>query len=125
VKLIKVEPESRMLADWLNERNEAPVTSVLAEVEVPRALRRSAPTRLAVVPVVLARIVRIEMDASVRATAGAYVTDALGSLDTVHRATAEVLVASGKTVSAFVTYDTRQAAAVERTAIPVEPSGRG
>jgi uncharacterized protein len=125
VKLIKIESESRVLADWLNERNEAPVSSVLAEVEVPRALRRSTPARLAVMPVVLARIVRIEMDASVRATAGAYVTDALRSLDAVHLATAEVLVASGKTVSAFVTYDTRQAAAVEPTGIPVEMPGRG
>ncbi len=125
VKLIKIEPESRALADWLNEQNEAPVTSVLAEVEVPRALRRSAPARLAVMPVVLARIVRIEMDASVRATAGAYVTDALRSLDAVHLATAEVLVAAGKAVRAFVTYDVRQAAAVQDVGIPVEMPGRG
>jgi predicted nucleic acid-binding protein len=124
VKLIKIEPESRVLADWLNERNEAPVTSVLAEVEVPRALRRSAPARLAVMPVVLARIVRIDMDASVRAAAGAYVTDALRSLDAVHLATAEVLVAAGKSVRAFVTYDVRQAAAVRDVGIPVEAPGR-
>ena len=71
-------------------------------------------------PAVLARISRIEMDAAVRATAGAYVTDALRSLDAVHLATAEVLVAAGKTVSAFVTYDARQAGAVEPTGIRVE-----
>jgi predicted nucleic acid-binding protein len=76
-------------------------------------------------PAVLARISRIEMDAAVRATAGAYVTDALRSLDAVHLATAEVLVAAGKTVSAFVTYDTRQAGAVEPTGIRVEIPGRG
>ena len=49
----------------------------------------------------------------------------LRSFDAVHLATAEVLVASGKTVSAFVTYDTRQAGAVEPTAIRVEIPGRG
>jgi uncharacterized protein len=65
------------------------------------------------------------MDASVRAIAGASVTDALPSLDAVHLATAEVLVASGKTVSAFVTYDRRHAAAVEAVAIRVEMPGRG
>jgi uncharacterized protein len=125
VKMIRPEAESRDLVEWLNRRNEPAVTSVLAEVEVPRALRRSSPAHLAAMPAVLARISRIEMDAAVRATAGAYVTDALRSLDAVHRATAEVLVASGKTVSAFVTYDTRQAGAVEPTGIRVEIPGRG
>jgi predicted nucleic acid-binding protein len=125
VKMIRPEAESRELVDWLNRRNEPAVTSVLAEVEVPRALRRSSPVHLAAMPAVLARISRIEMDAAVRATAGAYVTDALRSPDAVHLATAEVLVASGKTVTAFVTYDTRQAAAVGPTGIPVEIPGRG
>jgi uncharacterized protein len=125
VKMIRPEAESRDLVEWLNRRNEPAVTSVLAEVEVPRALRRSSPAHLAAMPAVLARISRIEMDAAVRATAGAYVTDALRSLDAVHLATAEVLVASGKTVSAFVTYDTRQAGAVEPTGIRVEIPGRG
>ena len=125
VKMIRREAESQDLVEWLNWRNEPAVTSVLAEVEVPRALRRSSPAHLAAMPAVLARISRIEMDAAVRATAGAYVTDALRSLDAVHLATAEVLVASGKTVSAFVTYDTRQAGAVEPTGIRVEIPGRG
>jgi len=125
VKMIRREAESRDLVEWLNRRNEPAVTSVLAEVEVPRALRRSSPAHVAAIAAVLARISRIEMDAAVRATAGAYVTDALRSLDAVHLATAEVLVASGKSVSAFVTYDTRQAGAVEPTGIRVETPGRG
>ena len=124
VKMIRPEAESRDLVAWLNGRNEASVTSVLAEVEVPRALRRSGPAYLAAMPVVLARISRVEMDASVRATAGAYVTDTLRSLDAIHLATAEVLVASGKNVSAFVTYDRRQAAAATAAGIPVEAPGR-
>jgi uncharacterized protein len=123
VKLIRIEPESPALADWLNARNEPPVTSVLAEVEVPRALRRSAPAWLAAMPVVFARITRIEMDASVRATAGAYLTDTLRSLHAVHLATAEVLVAAGRTMTAFVTYEKRQAAAVEAVGLPVVMPG--
>ena len=78
VKMIRPGIESRDLVAWLNARNEVPVTSVLAEVEVPRALRRSGPAYLAAMPGVLARISRVEIDPSVRATAGAYVTDARG-----------------------------------------------
>jgi predicted nucleic acid-binding protein len=124
VKMIRPEAESRDLVEWLNRRNEPAVTSVLAEVEVPRALRRSGPVYLAAMPGVLASISRVEMDASVRATAAAYVTDTLRSLDAVHVATAEVLVASGKTVSAFVTYDRRQASAAEAVGIKVCVPGR-
>jgi predicted nucleic acid-binding protein len=125
VKLIRPEAESRALADWLNDRSEVTVTSVLAEVEVPRALRRSGPAHLAAMPVVLARISRVEFDASVRATTGAYVAHALRSLDAIHLASAEVLVASGKSISTFVTYDRRQAIAVEAAGLPVEAPGRG
>jgi len=125
VKLIRVERESAALRDWLNARTEPPVTSVLAEVEVQRALRRSAPVHLAAMPGVLARISRVEMDASVRATAGAYVIDALRSLDAIHLASAEMLIGGGRSVSAFVTYDKRQAAAVEAVGIRVEAPGRG
>ena len=124
MKIIRPEPESQALVEWLNDQDEATVTSVLAEVEVPRALHRSGPAYLAAMPGVLARISRVEMDASIRATAGAYITDALRSLDAIHLATAEVLVASGKTVSAFVTYDRRQAAAVEAVGIAVQTPGR-
>ena len=67
VKMIRPELESRDLVAWLNARNEVPVTSVLAEVEVPCALRGSGPAYLAAIPGVLARISRVEMDASVRA----------------------------------------------------------
>ena len=123
-KRIKVEAESPDLRDWLNEQDTPAVTSVLAEVEVPRALRRSGPAHLAVMPGVLARISRIDIDASVRATAAAYVDDALRSLDAVHLATAEVLVASGKTVSAFVTYDRRQAAAVMTAGMALAAPGQ-
>jgi uncharacterized protein len=110
IKLIRPEQGSAELADWLNAHaGDAVVTSELAEVEVPRALRRSAPARLAVMPAVLAKLNRVEIDASVRATAGAYPDPHLRSLDAIHLATADTLVASGKTLRAFVTYDKRLA----------------
>ena len=100
------------------------MTSVLSEVEVPRALRGPAPARLAAVGGVLARISRVEMDASIRATAAAHVDDALRALDAIHIATAEMLVASGRRVSTFVIYDERQAAAVQAVGLRAEAPGQ-
>jgi predicted nucleic acid-binding protein len=41
------------------------------------------------------------------------------SLDAIHLATAELLIASGKTITAFVTYDKRLAAAAAQAGLPV------
>lgn len=120
VKLIRVEAESAALVTWLNDRQVEPlVASALVEVEVPRALRRSQPGVLGAVAGVLARLHRVEINAAVRATAGAYAEPALRSLDAIHLATAELLVASGKPLRAFVTYDKRLAAAAGVTGLPV------
>jgi uncharacterized protein len=110
VKLIRPELESDELAQWLNARHtEHVVTSKLAEVEVRRALWRDEPMRLAAAPSVLAHLDRLDIDDAVLATAGAYPFPHLRSLDAIHLATADQLVASGKTISAFVTYDRRLA----------------
>ncbi|MPZ26004.1 MAG: PIN domain-containing protein [Micromonosporaceae bacterium] len=120
VKLVRVEAESRALVEWLNARSGQPlVASALVEVEVPRALRRSQPGVLGAVAGVLARLHRIEINAAVRATTGAYPEPSLRSLDAIHLATAELLVASGKQLQAFVTYDKRLAAAAGQANLPV------
>jgi predicted nucleic acid-binding protein len=120
VKMIRVEAESVALIGWLNARGAEPLTaSVLVEVEVPRALRRSQPGVLAGVSPVLARLHRIEMNAAVRAAAAAYVDPLLRSLDAIHLATAENLVAAGQSISAFVTYDERLAGAATDVGLDV------
>lgn len=124
VKLVREEAETAALVSWLNERaGQRLVASALVEVEVPRALRRSEPGVLDAVAATLARLDRIEMDAAVRATAAAYVDPHLRSLDAVHLATAEQLVASGKDVSAFVTYDKRLAEAARAVSLTVVAPG--
>jgi len=121
VKLVRPEPESTALAAWLNSRaGEATVTSALSEVELPRAIRRADPARLADVAAVLARLARFEIDAAVRATAAAYTDPALRSLDAIHLATADQLRSSGKTISAFVTYDSRLAQAAGSAGFPAQ-----
>lgn len=127
VKLVREEDETRALVTWLNERaGERLVASVLVEIEVPRALRRSQPEVLGAVAATLARIDRIELDEAVRATAAAYVDPQLRSLDAIHLATADQLVASGKDVSAFVTYDKRLAEVARRGSfVVVAPGAEG
>lgn len=125
VKLVRPEKESERLTLWLNaQHGQRMITSKLAEVELPRALRRDEPARLGAVPAILARLDRFEIDDAVRATAGAYPHPRLRSLDAIHLATAEQLVASGKSVSAFVTYDVRLAAVATDLGLNVAAPGR-
>jgi predicted nucleic acid-binding protein len=125
VKLVRVEAESATLVAWLNGQPSLPlVASTLVEVEVPRALRRSQPDALGGVAAVLARLHRVEINSVVRAIAGAYPDPMLRSLDAIHLATADLLAASGKAISAFVTYDNCLAGAARRAGLPVAMPGR-
>ncbi|HEX7308849.1 type II toxin-antitoxin system VapC family toxin [Lentzea sp.] len=124
VKLVREERETAALVEWLNNAtDQALVSSALIEVELPRALRRSSPGVLGAVAGVLARLHRVEINAAVRATAAAYADPMLRSLDAVHLATADVLVASDKKVTAFVTYDKRLAAAAASIGLPATAPG--
>lgn len=125
VKLVRFEPLSGELVAWLNERPDSPlVASSLVEVEVTRALRRCAPQALAGVPSVLARLYRVEMDATVRATAAAYADPLLRSLDAIHLATAQLLAGEpGAVLEAFVTYDRRLLTVAAAVGMPIASPG--
>lgn len=117
VKLVRSEPGSAALVAWLGARAGVPVlTSALAEVEVPRAIRRSAPAALPAVPAALARLHRHEIDATVRAAAAAFPDAGLRSLDAIHLATAFQV---GAELQAFVSYDTRLLEAAKQAGLPV------
>jgi predicted nucleic acid-binding protein len=125
VKLVRLEAESTALIAWLNEHSSLPlVASTLVEVEVPRALRRSQSGVLGSVAAVLARLYRVEINSAIRAIAGAYPDPMLRSLDAIHLATADLLAASGKAVTAFVTYDKRLAEAARQAGLPVAMPGQ-
>jgi len=112
VKLVRREVASDALVDWLASRqDEVLVCSALAEVELPRALRRTEPALLAAVPGLLARLAVYEMDDLVRTTAAAYEDPVIRSLDAIHLATADAILAEDLT--AFVTYDRRLREAAE------------
>jgi uncharacterized protein len=125
VKLVRAEAQTAALVAWLNARPDDPlVASALVEVEVPRALRRAAPQALVGVPAALARLYRLEIDATVRATAAAFAEPTLRSLDAVHLATAQMLAAGqGNDFHAFVTYDRRLLAAASDLGLPTASPG--
>lgn len=124
VKLIRIEVESDALADWLDERTETRwITSALAEVELPRAIRAVAPNGLSAVPSVLARLDRFEIDQVIRATAATYPDPALRSLDAIHLATAQI-AASTAPLTAMVAYDSRLSDAARALGITIVTPGR-
>ncbi|MCI4063762.1 type II toxin-antitoxin system VapC family toxin [Micromonospora sp. R77] len=125
IKLLRRELATEDLVAWLNERpGTSLVASALVEVEVPRALRRAAPQALVGVPTILSRLYRVEIDATVRAAAGAYAEPLLRSLDAIHLATAEILARqAGSDFAAFVTYDRRLLDAAKGVGLPVASPG--
>lgn len=124
VKQIRAEPESSALADWLDARRETPrISSALAEVELPRAIRAVAPAGLSSVPAVLARLNLFEIDALIRATAASYDDRTLRSLDAIHLATAQI-ASTAAPLTAFVVYDKRLTAAAKDLGLPVVAPGR-
>ncbi|MEV0721754.1 PIN domain-containing protein [Micromonospora purpureochromogenes] len=125
IKLLRREQETEELVAWLNDRaGMSLVSSVLVEVEVSRALRRAAPQALVGVPTVLARLYRVEIDATVRAVAGAYPEPMLRTLEAIHLATAEILARqAGTDFAAFVTYDRRLLDAAKSSGLPIASPG--
>jgi predicted nucleic acid-binding protein len=124
VKLIRIEVESEALGDWLNDRIDMRwITSALADVELPRAIRAVAPEGLSAVPTVLARLDRFEIDPVIRSTAAAYVAPALRSLDAIHLATAHT-AASFAPLIALVTYDSRLHEAADTLGLTTAAPGK-
>ena len=123
VKLVRREVESDALADWLDDqRGVTLLSSTLAEVELPRALRRTEPELLSAVPALLQRIARYEIDELVRDTAAGYTDPHLRSHDGIHLATAHAVF--GPQLSAFLTYDQRLLDAAAALGLPVRCPGR-
>jgi predicted nucleic acid-binding protein len=125
LKLARHEEASDEFFDWLQERSdEVLVSSVLVEVELQRALRRIEPRALPRVPAILTNVTRIEFNAGIRAVAAAYPDPLLRSLDAVHLATAQDVVAkTGMFLDAFVTYDKRLITAAHTAGLKVEHPG--
>lgn len=125
VKLVHVEAESAELGAWLAERISMPrYTSVLAEVEVARAIRRHAPASLPGIPAVMGTIARFTVDDAVRALAASFPDATLRSLDAIHLATAMLLAAETRQQPVFVTYDRRLLAVAKSAGLTTANPGQ-
>ena len=118
VKLGRPEQESMALIDYLDDRQPSAVTSILADVEVRRALERLR-ARGADPGDHLRGFFLIDLSRDVRDLAAKIAPD-LRSLDAVHVATA---LSIGVDLD-FVTYDDRQAAAARAEGLRVVQPGR-
>ena len=107
VKLVVSEAESEALRRYL-DTSEEPISSILATVEVARAVGRVATGSEADVVAVFDSVAIVSLDARIAATAAALAPASLRSLDAIHLATALELRSE---LSAFVCYDERLAAA--------------
>ena len=125
IKLAHYEPETAELSAWLAARSGTRlVSSVLLEVELERALRRNEPRALPLVPLILGRIIRLEITPEIRRTAAAYPDPLLRSLDAIHLATAQTIAGlPGEGLSDFVSYDKRLILAARAAGVHVEHPG--
>ena len=114
VKLVIDEAESGALRSFLRA---GPITSsVIARVEVPRAVRRRGQDYERLIPAVLSRMALIDMAVAIIARAARLDPPVLRTLDAIHLASAMEL---GDDLEAIVTYDARMLAAAELMRLPV------
>jgi uncharacterized protein len=122
VKLIRREPESDALADWLDTQTTTPwLTSTLAKIELPRALCCTNPQLLSLVQPTIARLAG-DIDEVVRAAAAAYPDPRLRAPDAIYFATAEAVF--GNQLTSFVSYDERPPDAATAIGLPAYSAGR-
>ncbi len=116
VKLVVAEPETPALLDFLAAWPHR-VSSALARVEVPRAVRRTGagPSVLRRAARVLARVALVRIDDPVIAAAARMAPRELRTLDAIHLATARSL----DRLAGIVTYDRRLRLAASRARLKV------
>jgi len=120
VKLAHLEPESQSLVDYLTADEIEVSTSVVAEVEVIRALRRLRNAKPEIEQA-MKGFYLVGLDDEVRQEACTIGATTLRSLDAVHLATA---LAIGDEDLEFITYDDRLADAARAEGLTVVQPGR-
>ena len=120
LKLTVNERESLALIDYIDERNPRIATSVVAEVEVARALQRRRVARLDR-DYAMRGVYLVNLDADVRLKAMRLEPHLLRALDAIHVATATTI---GHADLEFITYDDRMATAAREQGLKVVQPGR-
>jgi len=115
VRLVVREFESDALRAFLVNRP-VRVTSALARVEVPRAVRSQGRTATARATQALSGVSVLALDEALLNDAARINADHLRSLDAIHIASAQQV---GPELAALITYDTRMATAARALGLPV------
>jgi predicted nucleic acid-binding protein len=125
VKLVHPELHSKELSQWVRGRMDVEfVSSVLIEVELPRAIRRRDSMGLGRVGEILDGIGVVALSSVVVTQAAGYDEPALRSLDAIHLATAEhVANAASKEFIGFLAYDIRLLDAARNIGLPLLSPG--
>jgi predicted nucleic acid-binding protein len=119
VKLVHLEPESQALIDYLDDAEVEASTSVIAEIEVLRALRRLRAAG-SEAGEAMRGFFLLNLDTEVREDAAQLGAASLRSLDAIHLATA---LAIDDEIE-FITYDERLATAAREHRLRVVQPGR-
>ena len=120
MKLVKHEPETRALQEWVTSESASFVSSRLLRIEMTRAALQSAPSRLPAVLAVLEAVEMLAISSHVADDALRVGLPALRSLDAIHLASA--LAVHGD-IDAILTYDVRMAESARLHGLPVIAPG--
>lgn len=124
VKLVRHEQHTHALETFLaGSTPDALASSKLIEVELPRALRRSAPEALPQIDTLLRRLHRFEINERVRGLAAGFQDPQLRSLDAIHLATALILNRETGDLGHFVAYDNRLLDVAAARDLPIASPG--
>lgn len=117
VKLVKTEPESGSLVDYLEgHREDVQTTSALARTELVRAIAPTGSEAVAQARRLLTRINQIGLERDLLdAAAELASTPLLRSLDAIHLACAQTVMSD---LRAVISYDGRMLAAAEAFGLP-------
>jgi predicted nucleic acid-binding protein len=121
VKTVVEEPESSVLADWLQSKERLAACD-LVRVEVVRAVRVSDPEALPRARRVVGTLILIRLEDDLCESAANLDPPLLRSLDAIHLAAALSL---GSDLAGVVTYDARLAHGARALGLPVEAPGCG
>ena len=119
VKFVVAEAESEALRRFIRRRTDR-VSSVLARLEVLRAVRMHGAPAIERAKKVLARIHLLRIDDEVLESASVLPPGVLRSLDAIHLASAQAL---GKDLECVVTYDRRMSEAAVLLSLSVRSPG--
>ena len=125
MKLVRRETQSEELSLWIRgQLSPHFVSSVIIEVELPRATKRSAPTNLGRAGEVLAGIGIVTLSPAIVTRAAGFDERDLRSLDAIHLATAEHVANTAKSgFLGFLGYDVRLLESARRIGLPVLAPG--